>query len=208
MRSTGNFSFFLFSSNIFVKLSKVLHILASTYFPVSPPTLCFTCPPTVLSFSPFPKLSTPLMQLWHCLFHGFFLKYLYFILPLKCFYFSLLTQLKYHFLWSDKHASCMLSCSVVSDSLRLHGLEPTRLLCPWDFPGKSTDCCCSVAKLCPTFCDPMNCSMPGFPILHYLLESDLTHVHWVSDAIQPTHPLVIPLSSCPQSFPSSGYCSG
>ena len=36
------------------------------------------------------------------------------------------------------HACCMLSCSVVSDSMWPHGLQPTRLLCPWDFPGKST----------------------------------------------------------------------
>ena len=38
-------------------------------------------------------------------------------------------------------------------------------------------------------CDPVNCSTPGFPILHYLLEFAQTHVHWVSDAIQPSHPL-------------------
>ena len=38
-------------------------------------------------------------------------------------------------------------------------------------------CCCSVIKSCPTLCDPMDCSMPGFPVLHYLLESAQTHVH-------------------------------
>ena len=48
--------------------------------------------------------------------------------------------------------------------------------------------CCSVAKLCPTLCDPMNCSMPGFPVLHYLLRLAQTHVHWVCDAIQPSRP--------------------
>ena len=48
--------------------------------------------------------------------------------------------------------------------------------------------CCSVTKLCPTLCDPMNCSMPGFPVLHYLPEFAQTRVHWVSDAIQPSHP--------------------
>ena len=52
--------------------------------------------------------------------------------------------------------------------------------------------CCSVAKLCPTLCDPMNCSMPGFPVLHYLLRLAQTHVHWVCDAIQPPHPLLPP----------------
>ena len=38
-------------------------------------------------------------------------------------------------------------------------------------------CCCSVAQSCPTLCDPMDCSMPGFPVLHYLLEFAQTHVH-------------------------------
>ena len=47
--------------------------------------------------------------------------------------------------------------------------------------------CCSVTKLCPTLCDPMNCSMPGFFVLHYLLEFAQTHVHWVDDAIQLSH---------------------
>jgi len=46
--------------------------------------------------------------------------------------------------------------------------------------------CCSVAQLCLTLCDPMDCSMPGFPVLHYLLESAQTHVHIVDDAIQPS----------------------
>ena len=50
----------------------------------------------------------------------------------------------------------------------------------------------SVAQSCPTLCDPMNCSMPGLPVHHHLLESIQTHVHWVSDAIQPSHPLLSP----------------
>ena len=41
----------------------------------------------------------------------------------------------------------------------------------------------------PTLCDPMNSSTPGFSVLHYLLELAQTHVHWVGDAIQPSHPL-------------------
>ena len=64
----------------------------------------------------------------------------------------------------------------------------------------NTDGCCSVAKLCPTLCDPVDCSTPGFPVLHYLLESTQTHVHRVGDAIQPSHPL---LSLSPP-FPASG----
>ena len=53
--------------------------------------------------------------------------------------------------------------------------------------------CCSVAKSCLTLCDPMNCSTPGFPVLHYLQEFAQTHVYWVCDAIQPSHPLSPPL---------------
>ena len=53
-------------------------------------------------------------------------------------------------------------------------------------------CCRSVAKSCPTLCDPVDCSTPGFPVLHYLPEFAQTPVHWVSDAIQPFHPLSPP----------------
>ena len=52
--------------------------------------------------------------------------------------------------------------------------------------------CCSVARLSPTLCDLMDCSMPGFPVLHHLLELAQTHVHWAGDAIQPSHPLLGP----------------
>ena len=50
----------------------------------------------------------------------------------------------------------------------------------------------SVAQLCPTLCDPMDCSTPGLPVHHQLLESTQTHVHWVGDAIQPSRPLSSP----------------
>ena len=48
--------------------------------------------------------------------------------------------------------------------------------------------CCLVTKSCPTLCHPMNYSSPGFPVLHHLPELAQTHVHWASDAIQPSHP--------------------
>ena len=48
------------------------------------------------------------------------------------------------------------------------------------------------AKSCWTLCDPINYSMPGFPVLHYLLEFAHICVHWVSDTIQPSHPLLSP----------------
>ena len=49
--------------------------------------------------------------------------------------------------------------------------------------------CCSVSKLRLTLCNPIDCSTPGFPILHHLLEFAQIHVHWVGDTIQPSHPL-------------------
>ena len=53
-------------------------------------------------------------------------------------------------------------------------------------------CCGSVAMLYPTLCNPMDCSTPGFPILHSLPEFAQTHVYWVSDAIQSSHLLLSP----------------
>jgi len=55
----------------------------------------------------------------------------------------------------------------------------------------------SVAQSCLTLCDPMNCSMPSLPIHHQLLEFTQTHIHWVSDAIQPSHPLSSPSPPAP-----------
>ena len=54
-----------------------------------------------------------------------------------------------------------------------------------------------VAQSCPTLCDPMNRSMPGLPVHHQLLEFTETHVHRVSDAIQPSHPLSSPSPLAP-----------
>ena len=58
----------------------------------------------------------------------------------------------------------------------------------------------SVTQSCPTLCDPMNRSMPGLPVHHQLPEFTQTHVHGVSDAIQPSHPLSSP--SPPATNPS------
>ena len=55
----------------------------------------------------------------------------------------------------------------------------------------------SVAQSCPTLCDPMNRSTPGLPVHHQLLEFTQTHVHRVSDAIQPSHPLSSPSPPAP-----------
>ena len=51
---------------------------------------------------------------------------------------------------------------------------------------------CSVAQLCLPLCDPMDCSMPGSPVLHHLLEPAQTHVHLAGDAMQSSHPLLSP----------------
>ena len=63
----------------------------------------------------------------------------------------------------------------------------------------------SLAQSCPTLCDPMDCSTPGFPVHHQLPELAQTHVHRVGDAIQPSHPL---LSTSPLTFNLSGKASG
>ena len=62
-------------------------------------------------------------------------------------------------------------------------------------------CCCSVTKSCLTFCDPMDCSMPGFPVPHHLPELPQTHIHQVG---MPSNHLILswPLLLLPSIFPS------
>ena len=60
----------------------------------------------------------------------------------------------------------------------------------------------SVPQSCPTLCDPMDCSMPGFSVHNQLPEPTQTHVHWIGDAIQPLHPLSSP---SPSAFNVSQY---
>ena len=80
-----------------------------------------------------------------------------------------------------------------------------RLLTEWrEQHGSIYTLFSSVAQSCPTLHDTMDSSTPGFPVHHQLPKFAQTHVHWVGDAIQPSHPLVIPFS-CPQSFPAPGY---
>ena len=62
-------------------------------------------------------------------------------------------------------------------------------------------CSCSVAKSCPTLCDPMDCSTPGYLFLCYILELAQTHIHWVGDAMQLSHPQC-PFLLLPSIFPS------
>ena len=63
-------------------------------------------------------------------------------------------------------------------------------------------CCFSVDQSSPTLCDPMDCSTPGFPVLHQLLELIHTYIHWVGDTIQPSYPLS---SSSPPAFSLSQH---
>ena len=65
-------------------------------------------------------------------------------------------------------------------------------------------CCGSVTQSCLTLCNPIDCSPPGFPVLHHLPEFAQTHVHQVGDAIQPSHPLS---SLCPPAFNLSQHQS-
>ena len=75
---------------------------------------------------------------------------------------------------------------------------------------KKAQSICFVASSCSfavasNSLQPIDCSRPGFPVFHYLLEFAQTHVHWFGDAIQPTtSSSVVPFSSCPQSFPAIG----
>ena len=95
--------------------------------------------------------------------------------------------------WSNSYFSLkILPCTVIFFILHIRKVQ--YLLWLWNvlsiLPKRCH--CCSVAQACLTLCDPMDCSMTGFPILHYILEFAQTHVHWIGDAIQPSHPLSSP----------------
>ena len=96
-----------------------------------------------------------------------------------------------------------LELSVFRASLELI-LSPEILLqqCNHSLPAQS---CCSVAKSCLTLCNPMDCRVPGSPVLHCLLEFVQIHVHRLGDTIQPSHPLPPPFPPAFNlSFPASG----
>ena len=65
-------------------------------------------------------------------------------------------------------------------------------------------CCCSVTQLCPTLCNPMDCSMSGLSDPHHLPRFAQVHAHCIGDTIQTSHRLDTLFSSCPQSFLASG----
>ena len=69
--------------------------------------------------------------------------------------------------------------------MRRQGLR--EVIRSWRQSSHKWNCYCSVFGSCLTLCNPMNCSMPGLPVLHHLPEFAWTHVHWVSDATKPSH---------------------
>ena len=93
-----------------------------------------------------------------------------------CYWFLLKSIVVILFVIKQNHSSCLFRWSVVV------------LQCCVNF----CCCCCLVSNSCLTLCDPMHCSLPGLPVYHYLLEFAQTCVHWVSDAFQPSHPLLSP----------------
>ena len=88
------------------------------------------------------------------------------------------------------------SHSLLQGIFPTQGSNPGLPLCRWilyplNHQGSQIDLpvVIVVTKSCPTLCDPMDCSTPGFPVLHHLQKFAQTHVHRVSDTIQPSHPL-------------------
>ena len=101
---------------------------------------------------------------------------------------KVLWKIVWRFLIKLNIISVQFSPSAMSNSLRPHGLQHASP--PWRIKHQFS----SVTQSCPTLCDPMNRSTPGLPVHHQLPEFTQTHVHRVSDAIQPSHPLSSPAS--------------
>ena len=89
---------------------------------------------------------------------------------------------------------CRTSGLVLDCLIQTHCMRKIKSVSHWV-------CCCSITKSRLTLCNPMDCSTPGFPVVHCLLEFAQTHVHWVDNAIQPYHP-ILPRSPLPSIFPS------
>ena len=87
-------------------------------------------------------------------------------------------------------------CNIVSHCLQIFSVVRANTFYPFNISIRS-DQIRSVAQSCPTLFDPMNCSMPGLLVHHKLLEFTQTHVHQVSDVIQPSHPLSSPSPPAP-----------
>ena len=92
--------------------------------------------------------------------------------------------------WVSKHTCMLLYTWQICKEIRFRVIQDWRCINPNGYITlKSVS---SVAQSCPTLCDSIDCSMPGFPVHHQLPELAQTHVHRVCDAIQPSHPLSTP----------------
>ena len=87
--------------------------------------------------------------------------------------------------------------TVVNDTWTIHLKLAKRIDLKHSKNNNNLSSSSSVTQLCPTLCNPMNCSTTGFPVHHQLPESTQTHDHRVSDAIQPPHPLSSPYLPAP-----------
>ena len=90
--------------------------------------------------------------------------------------------------------ACRWLINTWKDAQHCSLLEKCKWKPQWDITSRWSESVqfSSVAQSCPTLCNPMNRSTPGLPVHHQLLQSTQTHVHWVSDAIQQSHPLPSP----------------
>ena len=121
---------------------------------------------------------------------------LYFVLLFShapTFHFDTLISFKVYTMLKCLHLpqKCLL-CLVCSNTVELEwpfflGVKSVSVV-----PSCICCCCFSVAQSCLTLCDPMDCSMPDFPVLHHLPELAQAHVHGADDAIRPSHPLSPP----------------
>ena len=97
----------------------------------------------------------------------------------------------WHFPWLDN----ILLRNTVEKVEQNKNLHPSKTALPCPNPIKSMGLsCCLVTQSCPTLRNPMDCGTPGFPVLYCLPVFAQTHVHWVNNAIQPSHPLLSPSS--------------
>ena len=120
-------------------------------------------------------------------------------LPKALFRLSQNTALSFQFYTAKSHLLCILHMVMymfpcfslnLSNSLCSHEIKRCLLLARTVMTNLVQFS--SVAQICLTLCDPMNCSMTGFPVHHQLPEFTQIHVHWVGDAVQPSHPLSPP----------------
>ena len=99
--------------------------------------------------------------------------------------------------WARSVSWLLNSCLL---TVFLHGKERDREMDHLSCVSSSKAQLSSVAQSCPTLRDRMNCSTPGLPVHHHLPEFTQTHVHRVSDAIQPSHPLSSPSPPAPNPY--------